>query len=219
MEMKKKSVISFLLILSFLTALVPSAFAADNRHEIRGSYTYFPTLGILGVLDNQTETFTYCDDWFLGNGYDITKDLALISLNFTQASFGKAFVPEDRGYENQKEFLTKCGFEGYDCNYYFKNQSEFDSMAVGCAHKKLSDGSTLLAVGTRGHNYLKEWAGNVNGGTEGDWKGFRLCADQETVHRRTEDHRGDPHLDGGLQPLRHLRQSGGGRSGPGLRPG
>ena len=178
MEMKKKSVISFLLILSFLTALVPSAFAADNRHEIRGSYTYFPTLGILGVLDNQTETFTYCDDWFLGNGYDITKDLALISLNFTQASFGKAFVPEDRGYENQKEFLTKCGFEGYDCNYYFKNQSEFDSMAVGCAHKKLSDGSTLLAVGTRGHNYLKEWAGNVNGGTEGDWKGFRLCADQ-----------------------------------------
>lgn len=66
MEMKKKSVISFLLILSFLTALVPSAFAADNRHEIRGSYTYFPTLGILGVLDNQTETFTYCDDWFLG---------------------------------------------------------------------------------------------------------------------------------------------------------
>ena len=75
MEMKKKSVISFLLILSFLTALVPSAFAADNRHEIRGSYTYFPTLGILGVLDNQTETFTYCDDWFLGNGYDITRDL------------------------------------------------------------------------------------------------------------------------------------------------
>ena len=163
MEMKKKSVISFLLILSFLTALVPSAFAADNRHEIRGSYTYFPTLGILGVLDNQTETFTYCDDWFLGNGYDITKDLALISLNFTQASFGKAFVPEDRGYENQKEFLTKCGFEGYDCNYYFKNQSEFDSMAVGCAHKKLSDGSTLLAVGTRGHNYLKEWAGKLPG--------------------------------------------------------
>lgn len=174
--MKNKKWLSILLCLALVVSLAPAVFAADSN-EITGTYTYCPSMGILGV-PNQTGTFVYSDDYFSGNGYNVTKDLSIISMNFTQASFGKQGVDDANQSDNQQEFLEKCGFTNYDCNKWFKSASTYDSLAVGGASKKLADGTTLLAIGARGHNYFKEWAGDVRGGTSGNWEGFQLAADE-----------------------------------------
>lgn len=174
----KRKIISIILCLSLIVSLAPAVFAGGESGVIEGTYSYLPTLGILGLSSDVTGTFRYSDDYFTGDGYRFHKDRALASVAFTQASFGKGDVSPEHAYENQRDFLEKCGFEGYDCNYYFKNQSHYNSLAVGGAYKKLADGTTLIAMGTRGGNYYKEWAGNVNDDASGNWLGFQLGADQ-----------------------------------------
>ena len=174
--MRNKKLLSILLCLALVVSLAPAAFAADSN-EITGTYTYCPSMGIMGV-PNQQGTFVYSDDYFSGNGYDVTKDLSIISMNFTQATFAKQGVDDEEMSDDQSDFLAKCGFTGYDCNKWFKSASTYDSMAVGAAYKKLADGTTLVAVGARGHNYFKEWAGDVRGGLEGNWEGFQIAADE-----------------------------------------
>ena len=175
--MRNKKLLSILLCLALVVSLAPAVFAADGGNVISGEYTYCPSMGIMGI-PNQTGTFTYSDDYFSGNGYDVTKDLTVISMNFTQASFGKQGVAHENQSDNQRDFLEKCGFTGYQCNDFFKSATTFDSMAVGGANKKLADGTTLVAIGARGHNYFKEWAGDVRAGLDGNWEGFQLAADQ-----------------------------------------
>lgn len=177
MTMRNKKLLSILLCLALVVSLAPAVFAADSGNVITGTYTYCPSMGIMGI-PNQTGTFTYSDDYFSGNGYDVTKELSVISMNFTQASFGKQGVAHENQSDNQREFLEKCGFTGYQCNDFFKSGTTFDSMAVGGASKKLADGTTLVAIGARGHNYFKEWAGDVRAGLDGNWEGFQLAADQ-----------------------------------------
>ena len=177
MIMRNKKLLSILLCLALVVSLAPAVFAADGGNVISGEYTYCPSMGIMGI-PNQTGTFTYSDDYFSGNGYDVTKDLTVISMNFTQASFGKQGVAHENQSDNQRDFLEKCGFTGYQCNDFFKSATTFDSMAVGGANKKLADGTTLVAIGARGHNYFKEWAGDVRAGLDGNWEGFQIAADQ-----------------------------------------
>lgn len=175
--MRNKKVLSILLCLALIVSLSPAVFAADGSNEVTGTYTYCPSMGIIG-LPNQQAPFTYSDDYFNGNGYDVTKDLTVISMNFTQASFAKQGVDDADMSDNQQDFLAQCGFTGYDCNKWFKTASTYDSLAVGAANKKLADGTTLIALGLRGHNYFKEWAGDVRAGTEGNWEGFQIAADE-----------------------------------------
>ena len=176
-----KKILSIVLCIALVFSLSTAVFASDNgTGEISGTYTYCPSMGILGA-PNQTSTFTYSDEYFTKSGYNLTKDLSVISMNFVQASFGSSGNDYANANENQKDFLAKCGFTGYEANEQYTSHTSTNSIGVGAASKKIEDNGaeyTLVAVGIRGHNYFKEWGGDLYCGETGDHTGFAICRDE-----------------------------------------
>ena len=77
---------------------------------------------------------------------------------------------------NAREFLTTCGFEGFEA-YDYDHAPTRDSIAYVLANKKIhvwdeesqsNKDYTLVAVGVRGAGYGSEWASNVEVGDSSD---------------------------------------------------
>ena len=77
---------------------------------------------------------------------------------------------------NAREFLTTCGFEGFEA-YDYDHAPTRDSIAYVLANKKIhvwdeasqsNKDYTLVAVGVRGAGYGSEWASNVEVGDPSD---------------------------------------------------
>ena len=176
----KKKILSIIICAALMLSLMPAAFASDDPEVITGTFSYLPSLSLLGI-SNQTHSFTYSDSYFTKSGYEYHKDLASATIDFCQASMGASEDDYAESNKNQIDYLDQCGFEEYEANEAFNKTPTEDSIGVGIAQKKIEDNGaeyTLLAVGIRGAGYGGEWAGNLSIGTEGNHKGFEIAKEQ-----------------------------------------
>lgn len=152
-------ILSILLAALFFTAILPPD--ADAATKISLSY---------GSYDNSA-SIVYSDDFFSSPSTAYDHDLAKASLGMA-LSAGTAKGTYDDQYaserdKNIKSVLNKLGFSSYASYGYEKPFDEHsDTAAFAVAQKKLSDGTTLLALAIRGTGYGGEWNSNFRFGDE-----------------------------------------------------
>lgn len=177
-----KRIISVVLCVVMLFSLSIAAFAADvNYKEIKGQYSYCPSLGFLDIAGNQMYDFEYSDAYFTHTGYEYDHSLAKVSMVLTQASFASASHNADwsDGNENFNALMQQCGFGNMDCNEDAVTHPGLETIGIYSASKQIMDNGgayTLIVLSFRGHNYGGEWYGNFDVGTSGDHPGFAKCA-------------------------------------------
>jgi len=169
-----KRIISVVLCVVMLFSLSIAAFAADvNYKEVKGQYSYCPSLGFLDIAGNQMYDFEYSDAYFCHTGYEYDHNLAKVSMVLTQASFASASHNADwsDGNENFNALMEQCGFSNMDCNEDAVTHPGLETIGIYSASKQIMDNGgayTLIALSFRGHNYGGEWYGNFDVGTSGD---------------------------------------------------
>jgi len=109
----------------------------------------------------------YYDDYYFSNdSYTYNHELATMSLALAMSAFNSKeakannYSAESAG-KNVKALLNNAGFKDIDITSYAGKPTQ-DSIGVAFGHKKVEDGSTLIAVAVRGGGYESEWAGNFD---------------------------------------------------------
>ena len=150
-------------------------------YEVPFYYTddYFAHSAINDAVNSQSVPWTELDD----------TSLATASMDFAAASYAtgagdvvsassKTWANTDYSDRaaNAREFLTTCGFDGFEAVDYDHAPTR-DSIAYVLANKKIhvwdeesqtNKDYTLVAVGVRGAGYGSEWASNVEVGDPSD---------------------------------------------------
>lgn len=119
--------------------------------------------------------FYYKDSYFENDSSDYNHSLATMSLCLALSTYQN--TDKNIKDENVKTVLKDCGFDLYKSYEYDKKPTE---SSIGCAigSKKLSDGSTLIAVAVRSGGYEAEWASNMNMGASFNHNGFDESSDK-----------------------------------------
>ena len=145
-----------------VTAMVPPVSAAET---FTYSYPIYETKVSAG----------WSDAYFSHSAEEYDHELAKASLALSLASMTssetvdmytsrKTDPPRD---SELRDMLTKLGFSDrdyYSYRYDVPLSDDSDEAAFGISHKKLDDGSELVAVGVRGGGYGAEWASNFRVG-------------------------------------------------------
>jgi hypothetical protein len=156
---------------------VPETFNGQTLQK--GTFMY---ASASGSSADRAATYYYSDGYFMkgtgadsnGDANDYNEHLATLSICMAMASFGanSSGSSYETKSKNVEEMFTDIGMKDFYANEDFQKEPETDTMGVAMAHKTLSDGSTLVAVGLRGAGYGAEWASNVTLGATGEHKGF-----------------------------------------------
>ncbi len=182
---------SFLLAGAMLTGAASVAVAAvPEKEQGEGSYYngvfyYRPGLGEVFPGTDSVDYYAYSDDFFKASGKEYNPHLATMSMALAEASVSSTREPKtEEGYRNMARnavaILEDNGFVDIDLNEDYTLKPAKDTMGVGCAHKKITDGDreyTLLVIFPRNAGYEAEWGNNFVLGAEGDAKGFDDCAE------------------------------------------
>ena len=124
--------------------------------------------------DYKSSTY-YSDEYFLNPSTEYNPHLATQSISFAMASFASSntFSSTDytNRYKNAESFLLSTGYSDVAINDDYKKRPETDTFGVVIAKKQIND-YTLLAIGTRGAGYDREWASNFTIGLDGNHNGF-----------------------------------------------
>ncbi len=144
------------------------AAAAPPAESLEITFEYTSSTGMTEEM-----TMTYSDDLFAQSSYLYNPALASASMALTMSS-GNA-VNYLEGGKNACQLLVKMGFGNVYYNYDYHTSTHANTTGVAIGSKKLSDGTTLIAVIPRSANYEKEWAGNFNVGDTGtEHEGFKI---------------------------------------------
>ena len=137
---------------------------------------FMPTVA-LALEDNVKKveynkyTIYYSDDYFRHPSTEYNPHLATTSIIMTDST-----VPRDNPksendtewYQNQPELLhgyfDAIGFENFETNEDYRKRTEFDTIGLAAASRKVDD-YTVIAVTVRSGGYFHEWANNVWLGT------------------------------------------------------
>lgn len=132
-------------------------------------------------------TCYYSDSYFYDKASVYNDHLATMSLCLelsTWSSLDKNAIWTDSEnaifpkFQNARNLLVyQLGFEDFKVNEFWGEKPTAHSIGAVIANKKLSDGSTLVALAIRGGGYGQEWASNFNVGLEGEHAGFTEAKD------------------------------------------
>lgn len=181
--MKHKRILSLLLAIFMVLSIAPASLLASAASPKEKTVT------VRAVEDHFTSsahdeewTFTYSDDYFTKTGYTFRDELVQMSLGLAMASFtSRDAVNEGNHATENRNFVDLCkqiGFQNPQSNEDMKKPTAKDTIGVSCAYKKLSDGSTLIAMGIRGDVYRSEWGGNMLVGATGTHANWTDCRDK-----------------------------------------
>lgn len=190
--MKKRFITNLTaVILATLIALsvctVAFADTADEDAYYSGAFYYRPAAGEYSDTGDRVDCYTFSDAYFKASAkvYNPSLAAASMALAVTSVSSGRS------GYagisRNIKAFLEDVGFSDVEVNEDFRTKAKKDSIAVACAHKRITqDGRdyTLLVIAPRSAGYGAEWGNNFILGKSGDAKGFDESADRALAYAR-----------------------------------
>ena len=116
-------------------------------------------------------TIYYSDDYFRHPSTEYDPHLATASIIMTDSTVPME-NPESENdtewYQNQPELLhgyfDAIGFENFETNEDYRKRTEFDTIGLAAASRKVDD-YTVIAVTVRSGGYFHEWANNVWLGT------------------------------------------------------
>ena len=156
-----KKAIAALALLAGLLLASSLALAQADVLELDGAY-YTPA-----STEVRHWRFAYCDDWFLQPSTSYDHRLARASIGMAVSSFRR----DDPADGNIRAYLEQAGFGDLVATDYDKApSSETVATMMGC--KRLSDGSTLVAVAICGAGYRDEWMSNLTIGGGDVHEGF-----------------------------------------------
>lgn len=156
-----KKTFAALVLLVLLLPGMACARAQAGEIELDGAY-YTPA-----SAEVRHWRFAYCDDWFLQPSTTYDHRLARASIGLAVSSFRRD-EPSDG---HIRAYLEQAGFGDLVATDYDKTpSSETVATMMGC--KRLSDGSTLVAVAICGAGYRDEWLSNLTIGAEDVHEGF-----------------------------------------------
>lgn len=136
---------------------------------------------------NRTERYEYNWKWFENPGTQYNQKLASLTLGMVMAGFTDpdtdelkdSYLPQVQRAANIQKAYKDLGFDNVKYFNYDKPLSDTsDKAAFSIASRQLEDGSTLVAVFTRGGGYGGEWVSNFHVGWVYDHEGFRIPAEQ-----------------------------------------
>ena len=149
------------MLLVFLLPGISPALAQAGEVELDGAYYTPASTGV------RHWRFTYCDDWFLQPSTTYDHRLARASIGLAVSSFRR----DDPADGHIRAYLEQAGFGSLVATDYDKTpSSETVATMMGC--KRLSDGSTLVAVAICGSGYRDEWLSNFTIGGADVHEGF-----------------------------------------------
>ena len=116
-------------------------------------------------------TIYYSDDYFRHPSTEYDPHLATASIIMTDSTVPRE-NPESANdtewYQNQPELLhgyfDAIGFENFETNEDYRKRTEFDTIGLAAASRKVDD-YTVIAVTVRSGGYFREWSNNVWLGT------------------------------------------------------
>lgn len=103
----------------------------------------------------------YSDDYFTYNNLSYVPQIGTLSLSLALASFNSSADKSSYSSmaDNLESFMNQIGMTNYEVNNDFITKPTEDSLGVGIGSKKINN-YTLIALGTRGSEYEKEWSSN-----------------------------------------------------------
>ncbi len=166
MKMRKiitRTVLAFALAAPFVCLMC--SFAQAKEEKVNTT----PDVKLVTYNDNK---MYYSDNFFKDASTKYNPHLATLSLYMANYSSPAGEIKRefndkqiDEWYKNQpnkvKGFFESLGFSNFDSNNDYRSKTTFDTIGIGAASKKLSDGSTLIGVVPRSGGYYNEWGNNV----------------------------------------------------------
>ncbi len=153
------------MLLAALLLMSALALAQADVLELDGAY-YTPA-----STEVRHWSFSYCDDWFLQPSTSYDHRLARASIGLAVSSFRR----DDPADGHIRAYLEQAGFSDLVATDYDKTPSS-DTVATMMGCKRLSDGSTLVAVAICGSGYRDEWLSNLTIGGGDVHEGFEAAS-------------------------------------------
>ncbi len=187
-------IISLVITLSLVLGLSPAtAWGIDapdpttDCSSIVGEYTYVSNEGFAKEVPSpeNTRTFAYNDEWFMGPSSTFNQHLATLSTIACETSV--SYYPDElnrdhsQNSKNVEAFLKDLRFEDVAVNDFYNREMLPYSAGVALGHKTIvQDGReyTLLAIVPRSAAYKQEWDGNFDMGTGNTHAGFMAGRDE-----------------------------------------
>ena len=112
-------------------------------------------------------TIFYSDDYFSQSSTEFNEHLATLTMYMTKFSMNDD-TPKNSNdtdwYDKQsirlKGFFDTIGFENFKANEDYHKRTEFDTIGIGAASRKIGD-YTVIAIVPRSGGYFREWSNNV----------------------------------------------------------
>ena len=112
-------------------------------------------------------TICYSDDYFRHSSTVYDPHLATLSVITTDNTVPRGNpknCDDTDWYMKQpnllRGFYEEIGFTDFDTNEDYRSRTEFDTIGIACARRKIDD-YTVIAVSVRSGGYFHEWSNNV----------------------------------------------------------
>lgn len=158
--MKKRIVGLFLVSL-----LMSSCGNSDNRHYDEFSLTL--PLDYVSITKTRDIEYKYSDRYFYRSPYFYDKDLAFLSLGFTDYAFT---------IERATDAFNKIGYKNIYSSDYDVSSDNPHHISFSIASKVMNDSDIIIAVTIRSFEYGSEWASNFTMGKSGNHLGFDVAS-------------------------------------------
>ena len=170
--MKKflKKVISLSLIISMVLPLFSPLIVSAETNDVKKSeysITYKATAPNTNQSITEKYTLYYSDSYFSHSSTEYDSHLATLSMHMTYFSMnldGPKTANDSDWYSRQTDsisgFFNSIGFEKFMANADYTSRSEFNTIGIAIASKKIDD-YTVIAVVPRSGGYYREWSNNV----------------------------------------------------------
>ena len=185
------SLSALLITVIFLCTAVPVfSLAGQQSKTLRVTGEYY-TVGNAHRIWNSD----FDDSWFTGNPSEYSHQIARVSLLMAVSAVRDLNVPAENRDQRVWNFLSGAGFTDLRSDGY-SEETAANTVSTVIGQKKIGD-MTLIAVAICGGNYKKEWAGNMDVGSDLRHEGFRIAS--EKVQQRIRDYLEEEELNGKLR--------------------
>ena len=147
------TVLTGITVLSVFSASLASVAAAGKDSYTKVTY--------------KNRTIYYSDDYFRHSSTQYDPHLATLSVittDYTVPRENPENCDDTKWFTNQPNLLRglyeEIGFTDFDTNEDYRSRTEFDTIGIACASRKIDD-YTVIAVTVRSGGYYHEWSNNV----------------------------------------------------------
>lgn len=109
----------------------------------------------------------YSDSFFDHSADEYNSHLATLSINMAKYSMNPGdpkSLDDTAWYENQpnrvEKFFEMIGFGNFEANADYRARTDFDTIGVAAASKKIGD-YTVIGIVPRSGGYFREWSNNI----------------------------------------------------------